>query len=206
MKLNHLVSLLSRLQLHAESTRIQGYIIYICAFLFGYSGQSCFKTSVSLSHSRGGIVKHTSTPALTCVYTPISALGRGETHTEWLLNGREELRGKRDGENKRTREESETKKWRGKLACYPPKKLHLQRGVSRLRNRRETLLLWWFKGGMTSLSSLKSQLVSDSVSQLWREFLLSGTWRCSVDCSQEDLQQKRGSRAGAGTKVSSSLL
>ncbi len=85
------------------------------------------------------------------------------------------------------REESETKKWRGKLACYPPKKLHLQRGVSRLRNRRETLLLWWFKGDMTSLSSLKSQLVSDSVSQLWREFLL-GAWRCSVDCSQEDLQ------------------
>ncbi len=81
-----------------------------------------------------------------------------------------------------------------------------ERGVRRLRNRRKTLLLWWFKGDMTSLSSLKSQLVSDSVSQLWREFLLSGAWLCSVDCSQKDLQQKRGSRAGAGTKVSSSPL
>ncbi len=113
----------------------------------------------------------------------------------WVASQWERRAERKEGRREQAHERREkcrrmckTKKWRGKLACYPPKKLHLQRGVSRLRNRRETLLLWWFKGGMTSLSSLKSQLVSDSVSQLWREFLLSGVWRCSVDCIQEDLQ------------------
>lgn len=135
----------------------------------------------------------------------------------WVaFNEREELRRERDGaserahkrEGEREREVSshvQDQKVKRQISLLSPKEASpSERSVRRLRNRRNTLLLWWFKGDMTSRSSLKSQLVSDSVSQLWREFLLSGAWLCSVDCSQEDLQQKRGSRAGAGTKVSSS--
>lgn len=151
----------------------------------------------------------------TCVCTPISTLGRGETRTEWLSMGEKswEERGTerasaREREREREREVSshvQDQKVKRQISLLSPKEASpSERSVRRLRNRRNTLLLWWFKGDMTSRSSLKSQLVSDSVSQLWREFLLSGAWLCSVDCIQEDLQQKRGSRAGAGTKVSSS--
>ncbi len=191
MKLNHLVSLLSRLQLHAESTRIQGYIIYIVAFLFGYSGQSCFKTSVSLSHSRGGSLLSNTQARLHShmrVHTNQCTGKRRDSY--WVASQWERRAERKEGRREQAHERREwNQKVKRQISLLSPKEASpSERGVSRLRNRRETLLLWWFKGGMTSLSSLKSQLVSDSVSQLWREFLLSGAWRCSVDCSQEDLQ------------------
>ncbi|KAK2874362.1 hypothetical protein Q8A67_021515 [Cirrhinus molitorella] len=51
---------LVRLQLHTENTRVQGSINYIGAFLFGYSGQSCFKTSdASRSPTREAVLSYT---------------------------------------------------------------------------------------------------------------------------------------------------
>lgn len=183
-------------------------------FLFGYSGQSCFKTcDASRSPTReGSIVIHTSTPALThtCVCTPISTLGRGETHIEWLLNGREELRGERDGarerahEREREREVSshvQDQKVKRQISLLSPKEASPSEGsVRRLRNRRNTLLLWWFKGDMTSRSSLKSQLVSDSVSQLWREFLLSDAWLCSGGLQPGGLTTEKGIKGRSRNK------
>lgn len=149
-KLNHLVSLFSRLQLHAESTRIQGYIINIVPFCSAAVGSLALRRLVCLALPLARRYCHTHKHACThtCVYTPISTLGRGETHTERLLNGREELRGKRDGESKHTREERsashvQDQKVKRQISLLSPKEASpSERGVSRLRNRRETLLLW----------------------------------------------------------------
>ncbi len=189
MKLNHLVSLLSRLQLHAESTRIHGYIIYICAFLFGYSGQSCFKTSVSRSPTREAVLSYTQARLHSHMRVHTNQCTGKRRDSYWVASQWERRAERKEGRREQAHERREwNQKVKRKISLLSPKEASpSERGVSRLRNRRETLLIWWFKGDMTSLSSLKSQLVSDSVSQLWREFLL-GAWRCSVDCSQEDLQ------------------
>lgn len=186
----------------------------IGAFLFGYSGQSCFKTcDASRSPTREAVLSYTQARLHSHMLVHTNQYTGKRRDSYWVaFNGREELRGERDGasahEREREREVSshvQDQKVKRQISLLSPKEASpSERSVRRLRNRRNTLFLWWFKGDMTSRSSLKSQLVSDSVSQLWREFLLSGAWLCSVDCSQEDLQQKRGSRAGAGTKVSSS--
>lgn len=166
---------------------------------------------VSLSHSRRQYChthKHACTHTHMRVHTNQYTGKRRDSYwvaSQWERRAeRREGRSERASAREREREVSshvQDQKVKRQISLLSPKEASPSEGsVRRLRNRRNTLLLWWFKGDMTSRSSLKSQLVSDSVSQLWREFLLSDAWLCSGGLQPGGLTTEEGIKGRSRNK------